>query len=71
MKTIDVSMFELSISEAKMLSDGVPVLIYDTWFKNNFKIIKSSEKAPYFSEDFDTNRYVLLLFDVPIYKTKR
>ena len=70
MKCIEVSMFEMSPAEALQLADGIPVLIYDTLFQN-YKIVKSSSNAIYLNPDFDEQRYVLLLFSTPIYKSSK
>ena len=71
MKCVEVALYEFTQEEAKMLSDGVPVLIFDTMkTKNQYKIVKSSGLAPWHDPFFDNDRYVLFLFDLPIGKVK-
>lgn len=67
MKIIEVSMFEISPTEAQLLQDGTHVLIYDTQFQH-FGMVKASENAVYNRSTFDDNRYLLLLLSQPIYK---
>lgn len=67
MKIVDVSLFEISPSEAQLLEDGTPVLIYDTQFQH-YGMVKASENAVYNRPTFDDERFLLLLFTQPIYK---